>query len=84
MLNSLQKSCNQIDALLDGWTFGRLVIELNAISLEQEDGNIIPVPVGAALEVKNGDQWTPVSAEMLRARTREDWPAYAGLEARFR
>lgn len=84
MLNSLNKSINQIDSLLDGWTFGRLVIELNAISLEQETGELITVPAGAVLEVRNGDQWTPVSGEILWVQTAEGWPAYAGLEARFR
>lgn len=82
--NSINRSIAQIDSLLDGWTFGRLVVELNAISLQQEDSNIIPVPVGATLEVKNGDQWQCLSARDLAIVITEGWPAYAGLEARMR
>lgn len=84
LVNSIQKSINQIDSLLDGWTFGRLVIEPEAAYLELETGEMLPVPDSAALEVRNGDQWAPVSAEMLQARTAEGWPAYAGLEARIK
>lgn len=84
MLNSLQKSCNQIDALLDGWTFGRLVVDAGQASLELETGEMLPVPDSAALEVRNGDQWEQVSAKMLQARTAEGWPAYAGLEVRIK
>ena len=73
-----------IDAALDNWTLGNLVIEDSQAYLQLKDGSLIPVPADAVLEVKNGDLWTPVSAEMLQARTREGWPAYAGLLARMK
>lgn len=82
--NSLNKSINAIDALLDGWTFGRLVIDINFIGLQKEDGSLTPVPIRSILEVRNGDQWQRLTPRDLAMVITGGWPAYAGLEARFR
>lgn len=89
LINSINKSINQIDALLDGWTFGRLVIDVATngkliACLQKEDGEMIPIPTHTMLEVRNGDQWLRLTRMDLYRKTVEGWPAYAGLEARMR
>jgi hypothetical protein len=82
--DSIRKSINQIDAFLDGWTFGRLVIKPEGVSLQVEDGSLLPVPAGCILEVMNGDEWQRLTPADLTMTTREGWPLYAGLEARMK
>lgn len=84
IISSIQKSINQIDALLDGWTFGRLVIEPDGTYIQPDDGSLLPVPDECTLEVLNGDEWQQLNQADLARKTVEGWPAYAGLDARFK
>lgn len=84
MINSMQKSIDQIDALLDGFTTGRLVIEGLSVALQTDDGTLLPVPAGATVQVRNGDQWQELLPEDMARVTTEGWPAYAGLVSRMK
>lgn len=80
----IQNTVDCIDALLDGWTQGRLVIEDGQVYLQVEDGRLIPVPAGAILEVKNGSIWQRLTLRDLAKIITGGWPAYAGLTARMK
>jgi len=82
LTDSLQKSIDQLDSLLDGWTFGQLVIEDQKPFLQLENGDIIPAT--GIVEVKNGDFWERVDTYDYYIITIDGWPAYAGMKARMK
>jgi hypothetical protein len=80
----ITQTTDRIDAALDGWTLGVLVIEDGRVELQLDDNSLIPVPAGAVLEVKNGSSWEPLANSDLRLLDRYGWPLFAGLDARMK
>jgi|GEM_PF-2474260 len=84
LANSLQQTINRIDALLDGWTYGYLVIEDGQAYLELENEDLVPVTEDHYLEAENGDHFQHLTRADLEKKTLDGWPAYAGLLARMK
>jgi hypothetical protein len=80
----INQTTDRIDAALDGWTLGVLVIEDGRVELQLDDNSLIPVPTGAVLEIKNGSGWEPLANSDLRLLDRYGWPLFAGLDARMK
>ncbi|MDN3956218.1 hypothetical protein [Sporolactobacillus laevolacticus] len=83
---SMQNTISQLDAIIDGWTLGRLIIDLGHCFLALEIGEVILLNHGQfEIEVSNGDEFVPVTIDhILNCKTDEGWPLFAGLDARIR
>lgn len=83
---SIQNSISKIDAIIDGWTLGRLIIEDDHAFLALEICEVILLDRGQfEIEVKNGDEFVPVTVEqVLNAISTDGWLLYAGLDCRIR
>lgn len=83
LTDHINSTVDRIDATLDGWTQGRLVIDQGNAYIEVEPFQFVPVPAGVTVEVKNGSIWQRLTEADLQAVTVDGWPAYAGLPARI-
>lgn len=76
---------SQIDALIDGWTIGRLIIEDQHAFLALDIGEVILLNGNFEIEVRNGDEFVPVTVEqVLNTISTDGWLLYAGLDCRIR
>ncbi|MCO7126604.1 hypothetical protein NIE88_12600 [Sporolactobacillus shoreicorticis] len=83
---SMQNTISQIDAFIENWTFGTLIVEDNHAFLALEIGEVILLDHEQfEIEIRNGDEFMPVTLDqVLTSKTVEGWPLYAGLDARIR
>lgn len=73
--------------MIDGYKTGVLVVNPEEVYLRPEDSNerICTLDESWIIEVRNGYRYERVTyKEVLTTKTQEDWPLYAGLEARVK
>jgi hypothetical protein len=85
MLNDhIKRTTREIDAFLENYTLGTLIIENSEVSLETKNG-VIVLDETYVIEVFAGGKYHPITYEQaLNTMSRDGWPLYAGLEARVR
>lgn len=79
----INQTTDRIDAALDGWILGVLVIEDGQANLQLDDNSLIPVPANVCLELKNGGVWQRLTETDCQLAV-EGWPLFAGLDARMK
>lgn len=81
----IQDTISQIDAIIDGWTTGRTIVADQHAFLALDIGEVILLNGNFEIEVRNGDEFVPVTVEqVLNSKTEEGWPLLAGLDCRIR
>ncbi|WP_139692497.1 hypothetical protein [Sporolactobacillus terrae] len=82
----MQDTISRLDAIIDGWTLGRLIIEDDHAFLAIEIGEIILLDRRQfEIEVRNGDKFVPVTVQqVLNSISTDGWNLYAGLDCRIR
>lgn len=83
---SMQNTISQLDAIIDGWTLGYLIINSGHAFLALTIGEVILLDHdNFNIEVRNNDEFVPVTVnQILNTKTAEGWPLMAGLDARIR
>lgn len=85
MLNDhIKRTTREIDAFLENYTLGTLIIENSEVSFETKNGEIV-LDETYAIEVFAGGKYHPITYDQARnTMSRDGWPLYAGLEARVK
>jgi hypothetical protein len=85
MLNDhIKKTVRTIDAFLENYTLGTLIVNGDTVSLETKNGDI-KLEESDIIEVFAGGKYHPINYEQARnTMSRDGWPLYAGLEARVK
>lgn len=85
MLNDhIKRTTREIDAFLENYTLGILIVDGDAVSLETKNGEIV-LEESDIIEVFAGGKYHPITYEQARnTMSRDGWPLYAGLEARVK
>lgn len=83
---SMQNTISQLDAIIDGWTLGRLIIDLGHCFLALEIGEVILLNHGQfEIEVKNDVEFVPVTVnQILTTNSTDGWLLFTGLDTRIR
>ncbi len=85
MLNDhIKRTTREIEAFLDRYTLGTLIVDGDTVALEAENGEIV-LDETYVVEVFAGGKYHPITYDQARnTMSRDGWPLYAGLEARVR
>jgi len=85
MLNDhIKRTTREIDAFLENYTLGTLIIENSEVSLETKNG-VIVLDETYHIEVLGGGEYHTITYDQARnTMSRDGWPLYAGLEARVK
>lgn len=85
MLNDhIKRTTREIDAFLENYTIGTLIVDGDTVSLEAKSGEIL-LDETYVIEVFAGGKYHPITYEQARnTMSRDGWPLYAGLEARVK
>lgn len=83
MLNDhIKQTVRTIDAFLERYTLGTLIVDGDTVSLETGRGEIV-LDETYVIEVLGGEKYHPITYDQARnAMSSDGWPLYAGLEAR--
>lgn len=83
MLNDhIKQTVRTIDAFLENYTLGTLIIDGDTVSLETGRGEIV-LDETYVIEVYNDGKYHPITYDQARnTMSRDGWSLYAGLEAR--
>lgn len=83
MLNDhIKQTVRTIDAFLERYTLGTLIVDGDTVSLETGRGEIV-LDETYHIEVLGGDEYHQITYDQARnTMSRDGWPLYAGLEAR--
>lgn len=86
MLNdSIKQSIHEIDAFLDGYTLGTLIVEGGQAFLEFSNGEYMPLNDNYQIEVINDNNNHPISCQQaINTLSTDGWSLYAGLTARVK
>ena len=78
----IKRTTREIDAFLERYTLGTLIIDGDTVSLETKHGEIV-LDETYVIEVFDGEKYHPITYDKARNTMSSDgWPLYAGLEAR--
>lgn len=86
-MNMLHEHMNETADIMDGYTVGRLFVDLDAaeVGLQDDQGRIILLTPNHFIDVRNGEHYEQLTlAQVLAAVTTEGWPGYAGLYGRIK
>jgi hypothetical protein len=83
MLNDhIKQTVRTIDAFLERYTLGTLIVDGDTVSLETKHGEIV-LDESYVIEVFAGNQYHTITYDQARNTMSSDgWPLYAGFEAR--
>lgn len=80
----IKRTTRGIDAFLENYTLGTLIVDGDIVSLETKHGEIV-LDESYVIEVFGGEKYHPVTYDKARNTMSSDgWPLYAGLEARVK
>ncbi|MBB6176415.1 MULTISPECIES: hypothetical protein [Anoxybacillus] len=78
----IKRTTREIDAFLENYTLGTLIVDGDTVSLETKNGEI-KLDETYIIEVFDGEKYHPITYDKARNTMSSDgWPLYAGLEAR--
>lgn len=85
MLNDhIKQTVRTIDAFLERYTLGTLIVDGDTVSLETKNSEIL-LDETYVIEVLSGEKYHPITYDQARNTMSSDgWPLYAGLEARVK
>lgn len=85
MLNDhIKQTVRTIDAFLERYTLGTLIVYGGKVALETKSGEIV-LDETYHIEVLGGDEYHQITYDQARNTMSSDgWPLYAGLEARVK
>lgn len=85
MLNDhIKRTTREIDAFLENYTIGTLIVDGDTVSLEAKSGEIL-LDETYVIEVFAGGKYHQITYDQARSTISSDgWPLYAGLEARVK
>ena len=85
MLNDhIKQTVRTIDAFLERYTLGTLIVDGDTVSLETGRGEIV-LDETYVIEVYNDGKYHPITYDQARNTMSSDgWPLYAGLGARVK
>jgi hypothetical protein len=85
MLNDhIKRTAREIDAFLERYTLGTLIVDGDAVSLETGRGEIV-LDETYVIEVYSDGKYHPITYDQARITISSDGcPLYAGLEARVK
>lgn len=85
MLNGhIKRTTREIDAFLENYTIGTLIVDGDTVSLETKSGEIV-LDESYVIEVFAGNQYHTITYDQARnTMSRDGWPLYAGLETRVK
>ncbi len=83
MLNDhIKQTVRTIDAFLERYTLGTLIVDGGKVALETKNGEIV-LDETYRIEVFDGEKYHSITYDQARnTMSRDGWPLYAGLEAR--
>lgn len=83
MLNDhIKQTVRTIDAFLENYTLGTLIIDGDTVSLETKNGEIV-LDESYVIEVFAGGKYHRITySDAINTLSNDGWPLYAGLEAR--
>jgi len=74
-----------IDAYLDNYTLGTLIVDDGQAYLELEIGELITLDDSYKIEVINGGEYQPITYhEAITRMSTDGWALFAGLTARVK
>ncbi|RAK21110.1 hypothetical protein B0I26_10362 [Anoxybacillus vitaminiphilus] len=80
----IKRTTREIDAFLEQYTLGTLIVDGDTVSLETKQGEIV-LDETYIIEVFDGEKYHPITYDQARnTMSRDGWPLYAGLEARVK
>lgn len=80
----IKQTVRTIDAFLDNYTLGTLIIENDTVSLETEKDEIL-LDDSYIIEIFDGKKYHPITySDAVSTISNDGWPLYAGLEARVK
>ena len=80
----IKQTVRTIDAFLENYTLGTLIVDGDIVSLETKSGEIV-LDESYVIEVFAGNQYHTITYDQARnTMSRYGWPLYAGLEARVK
>jgi hypothetical protein len=85
MLNDhIKRTVRTIDAFLENYTLGTLIVDGDTVSLETKNGEIV-LDESYVIEVFDGEKYHQITYDQARSTISSDgWPLYAGLKARVK
>lgn len=83
---SIQDTISQIDAIIDGWTLGRLIVEGGHCFLVLPIGEVVLLDTDDfEIEVQNDNEFVPVTINQIMTTLSTDgWYLFAGSDCRIR
>ncbi|MEK4495127.1 hypothetical protein [Ureibacillus sp. FSL W8-0352] len=80
----IKRTTREIDAFLENYTLGTLIVDGDTVSLETKHGEIV-LDESYVIEVFAGNQYHTITYDQARNTMSSDgWPLYAGFEARVK
>lgn len=80
----IKRTTHEIDAFLERYTLGTLIVDGDTVSLETKNGEIV-LDETYRIEVLGGGEYHQITYDQARnTMSRDGWPLYAGLEARVK
>lgn len=80
----IKRTTREIDAFLENYTLGTLIVDGDIVSLETKHGEIV-LDESYVIEVFAGNRYHTITYNQARnTMSRDGWPLYAGLEARVK
>ncbi|MGG3841852.1 hypothetical protein [Anoxybacillus kestanbolensis] len=80
----IKRTTREIDAFLERYTLGTLIVDGGKVALETKSGEIV-LDETYVIEVYNDGKYHPITYDKARNTMSSDgWPLYAGLEARVK
>jgi hypothetical protein len=80
----IKQTVRTIDAFLENYTLGTLIVDGDTVSLETKHCEIV-LDESYVIEVFAGNQYHTITYDQARNTMSSDgWPLYAGLEARVK
>lgn len=85
LTDSLKHSIHLIDAYLDNFTLGILIVDDGQAYLQLDIGELITLDESFEIEVINGNEYHPVTYdEAVNTISTDGWSLYAGLKAKVK
>lgn len=80
----IKRTTREIDAFLENYTLGTLIVDGDTVSLETKHGEIV-LDESYVIEVYGDGKYHPITFDQAKNTMSSDgWPLYAGLEARVK
>lgn len=80
----IKQTVRTIDAFLENYTLGTLIVDGDTVSLETKHGEIV-LDESYVIEVYGDGKYHPITFDQAKnTMSRDGWPLYAGLEARVK